>query len=128
MTERLDFLGQLYDASGSAERARESEVAIASVDPGGPFIVAFEDGDDVHEVSLHRDGDDWMGDCWALHDGGDRHQRCKGLTYSDGPCAHLFAVRQAVARGTVDVLDAAEERADHHVERVMADGGRRWRR
>ncbi|WP_255195261.1 hypothetical protein [Halorarius litoreus] len=127
MTDDLDFLAQL-DESGSAERAREHEVAVGPVEPTGPFIVAFEDSESVHEVTLRRDGDDWHGDCWTLHDDGSKHERCKGLTYSDGPCAHLYAVRQAVARDEVDVLDAVEERAEHHVERVMADGGRRWRR
>ncbi|WP_255198569.1 hypothetical protein [Halorarius litoreus] len=126
MTEELDFLYHLD--RGSAERARENEVAIGPVEPTGPFIVAYADSESVHEVTLRRDGDDWHGDCWTLHESGERHERCKGLTYSDGPCAHLFAVRQAVAsddRDDVAVRDAAEERADHHVECALADGGRR---
>ncbi|WP_255149007.1 hypothetical protein [Halorarius halobius] len=131
MTDRLRFLDALHADSGSAERARDSEVAVAPVEPTGPFIVAFEDSDSVHEVTLRRDGEAWHGDCWALHEDGDRHGRCKGLTYSDGPCAHLFAVRSAVAdddRPGVHVRDAAQERADSVVERVRADGGRRWSR
>lgn len=130
MTDDLDFFGQLDD-SGSAERARDEESMVAPVDHGGPFIVGFHDGDDIHEVTLRRDGDDWRGDCWALHDDGERRERCRGLVYSDGPCAHLYAVRQAVAdddRDDVTVRDDAEARAEHHVERIMADGGPRWGR
>lgn len=125
MPERLDFVRHLDPESTSVQRARDEPAAVAPVDETGPFIVAFENGDDIHEVTLYRDGETWHGDCWALHENGDKHGRCKGLTYSDGPCAHLWRVRSDAARGEVDVADAEEERADHHVEKVHADGGRR---
>ena len=125
MTERLRFLDAIEASSGSAQRARETELAVASVGDTGPFIVAFEDGNSVHEVALRRDGEEWHGDCWTLHEDGQRHGRCKGLTMSDGPCAHLFAVAQADASDEIEVPDAEEVRADHHVERIRADGGRR---
>jgi hypothetical protein len=130
MTERLRFLDAIAAASGSAERARNAEVAIAPVDHDGPFVVAFEDGA-IHEVTLHRDGHEWHGDCWTLYENGDKRGRCKGLTMSDGPCSHLFAVAQADAdddRDDVDVIDAEEARADHYVEKLRADGGQRFDR
>lgn len=126
MTERLAFEAHLGD-NGSVRRARETEAAV-TVEQPGVVLLAFADSDDVHEVVLRRDGDEWHGDCWALHSDGDRRERCRGLTYSPGPCAHLWRVRSAVAAEEIGVPDAAEERADHHVERARADGGRRVRR
>lgn len=125
MTDRLDFAAHFDVDLGAVERAREQPVEVAPVDPGGPILVCFEDGADVHEVVLRRDGDEWHGDCWMVDDGGDRTGRCRGHVYHDAPCAHLWAVRSAVAGGEVEVRDAAEERADHAVEKAMADGGRR---
>ena len=128
MPERLRFKEHLDPESGSVQRAREQEAAVAPVDDTGQVIIEFADSDATHEVTLRRDGTEWYGDCWALHENGDKHGRCKGLTYSDGPCAHLWRVRSAVARGDVEVPDVQEERADHHVEKVRADGRRRFDR
>lgn len=123
LPERLDFTQHFAPESGLIQRARETECAVAPVDDTGPFILAFEDSDHIHEVTLYRDGEAWHGNCWALDDHGNRKQQCKGLTYNEGLCAHLWRVQSDAALGDVDVADAEEERVQGHVERLSADGG-----
>lgn len=128
MTNQLSFEAHFAPDNGSVERARETAAHVLTDDPGGPFLLAFADSDNVHELMLRRDGDEWHGNCWALDESGDRIERCRGLVYSDGPCAHLWCLRSDVAAGKIEVLDAAETRAEQAVEEIVADGGRRCRR
>jgi len=128
MTDRLSFEAQFAPDDGSVERARETAAHVVTDEPGGPFLLAFADSDDVHELVLRRDGDEWHGNCWALDERGDRVERCRGLVYSDGPCAHLWRLRSDVAAGENEIVDAVEARAEQAVEEIVADGGRRFRR
>jgi len=128
MTDQLAFRAHLAPNDGSIERARETPAHVIADEPGGPFLLAFADSDDVHEVLLRRDGDEWYGNCWALDDAGDRDERCRGLVYSEGPCAHLWRLRSDVAAGELEVIDAVEARAEQAVEEIVADGGRRYSR
>lgn len=124
---RLALLDALEGDSSSVDRARDSEAVVQPLEEPGHVLVGFADGDHVHDLLLRRDGDEWMGDCWAVRDGdGEPIRRCKGLTLSDGPCAHLLAAWSDEGDDWV-APDTAEERADHHVEELLADGGRRRR-
>lgn len=128
MTERLSFEEHFTPHNGSVERGRETAAHVVTDEPGGPFLLAFADSDDVHEFVLRRDGDEWHGNCWALDDDGNRDEWCRSLVYSEGPCAHLWRLRSDVAAGEIKVIDAAEARAEQVVEEIVADGGRRFRR
>lgn len=128
MTKRLAFDAHLAPDDGSVQRARETPAHVVADESGGPFLLAFADSDDVHEVLLRRDGDEWYGNCWALDDDGNRDERCRGLVYSNGPCAHLWRLRSDAAAREIEVVDAAEARAEQAVEEIVADGGRRFRR
>jgi len=83
-------------------------------------------GGTAHAARLHRENGAFVGAC-----------DCKGWEYRDhdeSPCAHLCTVRKA-AFGHVDdvtgqrvrILDPDEERAQN-IDRVRADGGRRYDR
>lgn len=109
MTEAINFEGHFDADATSVERARETPVAVERVDSTGPFLVAFEDGERVHEVTLTRDGDEWRGSCWSLDEDGDRVGRCRGWVHHDGPCAHLWAVRSEAFIGE-DPAAGADER------------------
>jgi hypothetical protein len=89
---RLDLFDALDGDSSSVTRARDAdaEVAVVPLDEPGHVLVAFADGDHVHDLLLRRDGEAWEGDCWAVRDGsGEPVRRCKGLTLSDGPRSGL---------------------------------------
>jgi hypothetical protein len=113
MTESLQFHRYLARETGSVERAREQE---ADIEPRGTYAwwCRFEDGDHAHRVLLKPTDDGHEGTCLRLEDG-DPAGRCKGLTYNDGPCAHLFAVWNHTgrykrrAREIVDNLDVFTE-------------------
>jgi len=119
MTERLNFVGYFDTDDGSVSRARETPAEVTP-DPTnrGVWLVCFADGQDVHEVILRRDGDEFRGDCWAVDKTGQRVERCRGLVYSDGPCAHLWRVRS-----DCQPLDVQQRRAEDAVEKMRADGG-----
>jgi hypothetical protein len=123
----LAFLDHLDGEKGSLIRARDGEVSVVPLDQPGHLLVAFADSEHVHDLLLRRDGDEWKGDCWAVADGtGEPIRRCRGLEYDDGPCAHLFAAWSDDGEGW-SAPDVGERRADHHVEELLADGGRqRW--
>jgi hypothetical protein len=82
--------------------------------------VHLPDGDDAHIVTLRHESRGYVGEC-----------DCSGYQFHDGPCAHLCAVRKAEFLGIEDaageVVHIADEMdaADQHVERAVADGGRR---
>lgn len=100
--------------SGSLERAREMEVHIERIDPNGPFIAAFEDGEHVHEVVLERYRDGFRADCWRLDDeSGRRVGRCRGWVNHEGPCAHLWVVRSEVAAALLGSRRRVQERAEN---------------
>lgn len=102
MTRRLEFHRYLACETGSAERAREQE---ADIQPRGTYA--------------------W----WCRFEDGDPPGRCKGHKFSDGPCAHLFAVWNHTARyerrsrEIVDVaaLDSILQERRHHVRRQHDD-------
>ena len=106
--------------SGSLQRARNTPVEVAQLEYGGPWIVCFEDSDNVHEVELTRTQDGWVGDCWQLNQKGHRTGHCRGNVYQDPPCAHLWAVRSHIAHERLTDQDA---RHSTHVEKIVADGG-----
>lgn len=113
---------EVEDASdGSFERARDTPAEVAPDHAGDSYLVAFEDGDDVHQVDLSRHPNGWLADCWALDDdNGDRTGRCRGFAFHDGPCAHLWAVRSHVA---AQKLTDDDRRHDLDIEQAVADGG-----
>ena len=112
--------------SDSLTRARDEDVRVSRTSDGEGYLVVFQDGDDIHRVDLERGPDGWTGDCRVRDlDNPDRHERCPGLKYHDGPCSHLWAVRSHIAR---DRLGDDDERHADDVERAVADGGRRVRR
>lgn len=117
-TQSITF--DLLTESSSIERARDTDHFIEQLQHRGPYLVAFEDSDTVHEVELRRDAEgSWSGDCWTLDESGQRVGHCQGWAFHDTPCAHLWAVRSHKAAQFF-------EEADPHsndVERVMADGG-----
>ena len=97
--------------------------------------VTLPDGENTHQVCLERDHGAFVGECYTL-DGDDR-DACPGDAYHDGPCAHLCTVRKAAFGEMTDVRDervhvfdsedVQDARADHAVEKALADGGRRRR-
>jgi len=116
----------LESDSDSLRRAREDDHNVARTPDGSGWLVFFEDGDEIHRVDLERTPDGWDGDCHVQDlDSDDRFERCPGLVYHDGPCAHLWAVRSTIAQERQRDRD---ERHAQDVDRARADGGRRVRR
>lgn len=103
----LDFKTHFDTDSASIKRARTEAHHV--VPDGDGWLIAFETSEHVHRVELHQGENQWHGQCWDLDEDGHRNGRCKGLTYSDGPCAHLWLLRSQR-----DVLD---------IPRVVSDGG-----
>jgi len=113
----------LETESDSLRRARDDDHRVALTPDGSAYLVFFEDGDEIHRVDLERGPDGWTGDCHVQDlDSDDRFERCPGLAYHDGPCAHLWAVRSHIAR---DRLGDPDERHADDVDQAVADGGRR---
>jgi hypothetical protein len=113
MTDSLEFHRYLARETGSVERVRDQQ---ADIEPRGTYSwwCRFEDGDNAHLVLLKPTDDGHEGTCLTLEDG-DPAGRCKGHTFNDGPCAHLFAVwnhtlrYEQRAREIVDNLDVLGE-------------------
>jgi hypothetical protein len=116
--KRLKFFAYLDDENGSVRRARETECHIAELETGGPYVVTFEDSEGYHEVLLHGEGSEWVGDCYDLDEDNERVQRCRGFQFNRGPCAHLYAVWNRLGRDEIDV------EADSGADAARADGGR----
>ena len=114
---RLQFMRYLHLEDGSVKRARETPGHVAELARGGPWVVMFEDSENLHEVELDQQGETWYGDCWDLDMRGERRGRCPGFKYNDGPCAHLFLVWSRTGRGQIDL------RAQDGPDVVRADGG-----
>jgi hypothetical protein len=127
----LDFESVRDAGSASWTRAKDAVArgrTLVEQRAWNEWLVTLPDGS-AHEIRLERDHGAYLGSC-----------DCRGFKYreeSDRPCAHLCAVRLAAfldLRDTdgeiVRVLDADEERAQHHAETeaARADGGREVRR
>lgn len=92
----------LTSNSDSIKRAREIEYH-CRIDPSGKGdLIAFADSDTVHRVRIKRTPNGREANCWTLDDDGKRKHRCKGFAHHEGPCAHLYAVRQVHARRRQD--------------------------
>lgn len=120
----LDFESVRRDAGDTWTRA---DPAAALVEPGGEtgdtWTVFLPDGAEAHTVELHTDHGAYVGQC-----------DCQGFQLT-GLCAHLCTVRKAAFIGETDTTGERiclpersdeDDRADPHVERIMADGGRRY--
>lgn len=112
--EPLDFRTQQRARTESWERA-EPDAALLERQGWDTWLVTLPGGD-VHELQLRRENGAYLGTC-----------DCAGFEYHEGPCAHLCTVRKAdyihsddVTGERVRVLDAAEDRAQHAVEKVRA--------
>jgi hypothetical protein len=122
--EPLAFEVEMQRRTTSWERADPS-AALLERQAWDEWLVTLLGGE-PHTVRLRRENGVLIGEC-----------DCKGWQYRDhdeSPCAHLCTVRKA-AFGHVDdmigqrvrILDADEERAQN-IDRVRADGGRRYDR
>jgi len=100
--------------------------------------VTMPDSDDIHTVTIARDGVDLIGRCRVQSDS--VVGPCKGYFYHEGPCSHLCTIAKADVVGDRDTmgqriqiaevpddLEAARARelAEHDRERARADGGPR---
>ncbi|MWG34168.1 hypothetical protein [Halomarina oriensis] len=121
----LDFEGERDDATTSFERADPRRAAIWR-EAWDTWRVALPDGEEVHTARLRTDHGRYEGEC-----------DCAGFEHHTGACAHLCALRKATTVDypdmdgepvrVFDVEHVADDRASNHVERIMADGGRRLR-
>jgi hypothetical protein len=127
----LDFEAERDAGTDSWQRA--SREALIERTAWNKWRVTLPDGEDAHEVRLERDHGALVGECIVL-DEADEPELCPGFRWHEGPCAHLCTVRKAAfvrlddARGEpvviVDREDVDAARADHAVEKIVADGGR----
>lgn len=125
MPDLLDFDAVREAGSESWDRA----------DPDAALIEQIEERPNVWKVTLPDSSAVYRCRYELEHGARVGFCECKGYEYGDGPCVHLCTLRQAEfvgapraadARGQpVRAVDADEERAQGHVERVMADGGLR---
>jgi len=113
------------EPDGSLERARTTDFHVERDPSGDGYLIAFEDSEDVHDVTLERGPGGWTGDCRIVDPDADRFERCPGFAHHDGPCAHLWAVRSWIAR---ERRRDRDERHAQDVDRARADGVRRVRR
>jgi hypothetical protein len=120
----LDFEGVRRDGGDTWTRADPTAALVEPVgEDGDTWSVFLPDGAAAHTVELHTDHGAYVGRC-----------DCQGFQLT-GLCAHLCTVRKAAFIGESDttgerirILELADEddRADLHVERIVADGGRRY--
>ncbi|MFT4921064.1 MAG: hypothetical protein ACI8XM_000257 [Haloarculaceae archaeon] len=131
MTRSLEFHRYLarIDPPGNVQRARDEKVAI---EPRGTYLwwVRFHSGDHAHRVLLKATDDGHQGICIRLDDC-QPDGVCKGLEYSDGPCAHLFAIWSHTARydrlaDDLDVLTECEREVWVRVEATDDYGVREY--
>ena len=127
----LDFAAQREANSASFERA-DADAALIERIAWDTWLVTLPDGEDVHEVSLHRDHGAFVGECEIRETG----EQCPARKYRDAdkPCAHLCTIRKALTFNdeaddgtTIEVFerdDVEIAAADNHIEDAMADGGR----
>ena len=108
--------------STSHDRARNEPYHVVLDPSGESYLIAFEDGENVHEVTHELTPEGYEADCLVVYRDDDKFKRCPGFAHHSGPCAHIWAVHLHIGqeRRTDD-----DERYNAKVERLRADGGRR---
>jgi hypothetical protein len=114
VSRQVDFLTARDDTTSSFQRARDEVARVRYVSPVA-YTVSLSEGEHRHLCTLHEDEQGrYRGSC-----------DCKGWRFSDGPCAHLCALRMAdyVHEETVDGREVRTPTVEADATRAVTDGG-----